>query len=243
MKLPGVAIAASFGCGIVIGLVPAVSQRAGTRGFLAGGLLLSSLLVLTGISLAYFQKLFWAGAISLACWAVLGVVAAGMEQQPRAGDHVLTLAEAGKIDLKSPLRWYGRMRDEPARLPWGWGYEIALSGVDAEGSFVPLRGGLRFSFTAQPGKTVPVDLHIGDEVAVLAQAKLPQVYRDEGAFDRREYLRDRECTLRESYARQNCWSGYPRRSPRLNFGQRGRDADCGRRSRRSSLAIRKPRAY
>ena len=31
-------------------------------------------------------------------------------------------------------------------------------------------------------------MHAGDAIAVLTQAKLPQVYRDEGAFDRRAYL-------------------------------------------------------
>jgi predicted membrane metal-binding protein len=31
-------------------------------------------------------------------------------------------------------------------------------------------------------------LHAGDSIAVLTRAKLPQVYRDDGAFDRRAYL-------------------------------------------------------
>ena len=35
---------------------------------------------------------------------------------------------------------------------------------------------------------MPPELHAGDEVAVLAEAKRPQVFKDEGAFDRRAYL-------------------------------------------------------
>jgi competence protein ComEC len=31
-------------------------------------------------------------------------------------------------------------------------------------------------------------LHVGDSIAVLTRAKLPQIFRDEGAFDRRAYL-------------------------------------------------------
>src|SRR5260370_18274963 len=31
-------------------------------------------------------------------------------------------------------------------------------------------------------------LHAGDEVTVIAQARRPQIFRDEGAFDRRAYL-------------------------------------------------------
>ena len=35
-------------------------------------------------------------------------------------EHVLSRIAAGQIELKTPLRWYGHLRSEPARLPWGW---------------------------------------------------------------------------------------------------------------------------
>jgi competence protein ComEC len=80
------------------------------------------------------------------------------------------------------------VRDEPARLPWGYAYDLELSGVEYETGLVPTRGGLRLSFSPRQDQLLPIDLHAGDAVAVLAQAKLPQVFKDEGAFDRRAYL-------------------------------------------------------
>ena len=126
---------------------------------------------------------------------------------------MVSLLEQGHLPLKSPLRWYGRLRDEPARLPWGYGYEIELSGVEFEEVLHSARGGLRVSFTARPeGGPLP-DLHAGDEVAVLTEARRPQVFRDEGAFDRRAYLAqqniDLVATLRAPELIERLSSGTP----------------------------------
>jgi len=80
------------------------------------------------------------------------------------------------------------MADEPEKLPWGAGYNIELSGGDREGVFAPASGGLRLGYIARTDHGAPVAMHAGDSIAVLTRAKLPQVYRDEGAFDRRAYL-------------------------------------------------------
>src|SRR5260370_37453041 len=42
---------------------------------------------------------------------------------------------------------------------------------------------------------MPPDFHAGDEVAVLTEAKQPQVFKDEGAFDRRAYLAQQNIDL------------------------------------------------
>src|SRR3981081_2544789 len=49
-------------------------------------------------------------------------------------------------------------------------------------------GGLRLSFSPKPDDPALPALHAGDEVTAIAQAKRPQLFRDEGAFDRRAYL-------------------------------------------------------
>jgi hypothetical protein len=67
-------------------------------------------------------------------WALLGILGAGNAQQPLPPDHIVTLLDKGRVDLHSPLRWHGALRDEPARLPWGFGYEIDLSRVAIEGA-------------------------------------------------------------------------------------------------------------
>ena len=80
---------------------------------------------------------------------MLGVAAVCIEEQPRRADHILSVVDAGKINLKSPLRYSGRLADEPEKLPWGAGYNIEFSGVDYEGLFVPASGGLRLSYIAR----------------------------------------------------------------------------------------------
>jgi hypothetical protein len=36
---------------------------------------------------------------------MLGLAGVCIEQQPRRADHILSLVDVGKIDLKSPLRY------------------------------------------------------------------------------------------------------------------------------------------
>ena len=103
--------------------------------------------------------------------------------------------EQGRLSLQSPLPWHGRLRDEVTRLPWGYGLEIELTGVEFEGSLRSAQGGLRLSFTPHPGESALPELHAGDEISVLTEARLPQVFRDEGAFDRRAYLAQQNIDL------------------------------------------------
>ena len=79
-----------------------------------------------------------AGAISaMLCWLVLGLLGANVAEQPLPSDHILLLADEHRIDLHSPLRWHGHLRDEPDLLPWGVGYDIDVNGVEAAGPLVP----------------------------------------------------------------------------------------------------------
>ena len=94
------------------------------------------------------------------------------------------------------------LRDEPAALPWGAAYDISLTSVDFEERFIRTKGGLRVSCSPRAEELVLPATHAGDEVAIVTQARLPQLFRDEGAFDRRVYLRaqgvDPTATLRSS---------------------------------------------
>jgi competence protein ComEC len=195
MRLPAVAIAALFACGAVLGQAPWIAERVSSHVYLAIGFASVSLLLCAGIVLARIGRLFPAATVSVLSWIILGVLGAGIANQPRPADYILSLVEAGRVDLKTPLRWHGRLRDEPARLPWGYGYEIELTGVEYEGSLVPARGGLRVSFSENPGQTAAPDVHAGDQIEVATQAKRPQVFRDDGAFDRRAYLAQQNVDL------------------------------------------------
>jgi competence protein ComEC len=195
MRLPAVAIAAAFACGIVLGLHPLVVRKASSPALLLPSFFAALVLVSLGIVLVRFGRLFPAAAASLLSWILLGFLGSCVAEQPRPAEYVVALAEAGRLNLKTPLRWHGHLRDEPARLPWGYGYEIELSGVEFKEALLPVQGGLRMSFTPHPDAKPLPELHAGDEVAVLTEAKRPQVFRDEGAFDRRAYLAQQNIDL------------------------------------------------
>jgi competence protein ComEC len=200
MRLPAVALAALFACGAVLGQAPWFAERVSSPSYIVSGFACAALLIGAGIFLTGIGRLFPAAAVSSLSWLMLGVLSAGIAEQPRPADYVLSLVEAKRVDLQTPLRWHGRLRDEPARLPWGYGYEIELSAVEYQGSLVVARGGLRLSFAETPGETSaePPDVHAGDEIAVVTQARVPQVYRDDGAFDRRAYLGQQNIDLTAS---------------------------------------------
>jgi competence protein ComEC len=195
MRLPAVTIAAAFACGIVLGLHPAAVRYASSASFLLTFLILTALSVLGGLFLVKFDRMFSAADASLLSWGLLGFLGAVIAEQPRPPEHISSLLERGRIELKAPLRWHGHLRDEPARLPWGYGYEIELSGVEFEGALHAARGGLRLSFAPHAEGELPPALRAGDEVYVLTEARQPQVFKDDGAFDRRAYLAQQNIDL------------------------------------------------
>jgi competence protein ComEC len=187
VKLPAVAITAAFACGIALGLRPPISRLATSPFSLAAGFLSAALLLMIALVLVNRHWLTVAAVASSISWIFLGLLAALIYEQPLPRSHVTSLIEGNQIDLHSPLRWRGTLHDEPAKLPWGVGMEIELSGVDYANSYLGAQGGLRLSFSPGADSALPT-LHAGDQVSVIAQAKRPQIFRDEGAFDRRAYL-------------------------------------------------------
>jgi competence protein ComEC len=195
VKLPAVAITAAFAGGIALGLYSPAAQNASLHLFLVTCFSAVCFLLFAGILLASLHRLVLAAMASVLCWILLGILGACIEIQPRASDHIIALVDAARIDLKTPLRWHGKLRDEPARLPWGSGCEVELSGVEYQGKLLAARGGLRVSFTPRSSEQALPDFHTGDELTVLAQAKRPQLFRDDGAFNRREYLAQQHIDL------------------------------------------------
>jgi Domain of unknown function (DUF4131) len=197
MKLPAVAIAAVFASGIAFGLSGVISGHARSQLFVGLFFALALTSLLAAVLFLHYKRLAIAGMLSTICWVSLGIIGACIAQQPPAADHILSLVSAGKINLKSPLRYFGKLRDEPEKLPWGWGYEIGQTGVEYEGVLLPASGGLRLNLAVKSTEQAlsVAALHAGDSISFLMQAKLPQVYRDEGAFDRRAYLSEQGIDL------------------------------------------------
>src|SRR5713101_735159 len=181
MRLPGVAITAIFTCGIAFGLHPAVGHHVSSLTRLWFSVSLAVVLISAGFIFAKLGRLFPAAAASLLSWIVLGFLGACMAQE--------------RLALETPLRWHGRLRDEPKRLPWGYGYEIELSGVEFKGASLHVLGGLRLGFSPCPEGTPTPEVHAGDEGGVLTEARRPQVFKDEGAFERRVYLAQQNIDL------------------------------------------------
>lgn len=188
MRLPAVAIAAAFACGIALALHPAETSKAPSVSLVSSCLIASSVFILTGFVLTRIGHLFSAAVLSLLSWAVLGFLAVCVAEQTRSPYCVTSLLENGHFSLEAPLRWHGRLRDEPTQLPWGYGFEIELTGVEYQGALRTVQGGLRAAYATRPDELPLPELHSGDEITILTEAKPPQVFRDEGAFDRRAYL-------------------------------------------------------
>lgn len=190
MKAPAVAIVAAFVCGIALGLYPTFAQFSASSAKLGLCFAVSAALGLIALLLLRAEKLLASGTLSLLCWLSLGLTGAAVAQRPLPPNHVTQLLDHNQLSLQTPLRWHGILRDEPAHLPWGTGYEIELRGVDYQSTSMQVVGGLRLSFmphAATDAALLP-QLHAGDEIDVVTEAKRPSFFRDEGAFDRRAYL-------------------------------------------------------
>ncbi|MGC1418266.1 MAG: hypothetical protein WA817_23465, partial [Candidatus Acidiferrum sp.] len=102
MKLPAVALAVLFACGVVLGQAPWFSQRVSAHLYIVIGFACASLLICAGILLVKVGRLFPAASASLLSWFLLGALGAGIADQPRPADYVLSLVNAGRVSLRTP---------------------------------------------------------------------------------------------------------------------------------------------
>jgi competence protein ComEC len=188
MKLPAVAIAAAFAGGILLGLHRPPHVPDGLRVLVLVMLAVAAAAWMVSVIFLRCNSVWPAGIASLLVWVALGSAAGLIARQPLPRSHILQRLAADEIPLKVPLRWHGTLREEPALMPWGYVFTLDLSGVDVGDLQLPLVGGMRVGFTPKDGEAELPGIHAGDEVMVVTQARLPLVYRDAGAFDRREFL-------------------------------------------------------
>jgi hypothetical protein len=137
VKLPAVAITAVFACGIALGLCPPILRLATSQFWLATGFLATASLIVAGIFLVNRARFGVAAVVSGGCWVLLGVLGAWIAERPLPSKHVIRLLEDRRIDLHTPLRWHVTLRDEATKLPWGFGVEIELAGVEYENTDLP----------------------------------------------------------------------------------------------------------
>src|SRR5579871_4694964 len=141
MKFPALAIAVSFAAGILAGgrLAPALPHAAPLALAVAATLLIAGLTLLRASVAA-------AAIASLLAWCCLGGAVVRFERLAVPADRVTRLVAENRLDISVPLRWQGRLRSDPLRLPWGIRYDIDLDQVQSAGSWTPVSGGLRADY-------------------------------------------------------------------------------------------------
>lgn len=188
MKLPAAALVAAFAAGCGVALFPVfAAQPPGSKEVALLALLVAGTIA-TGLLVLHAQHVRSAAVFSMAAWFLLGCLTMRAAQQPLPANHVLRLIVQQQLDTSAPLHWRGHLRNDPERLPWGLGYEVELESAEAAGRTMPVQGGLRMSYFLREGAGEPVELRAGDRVEALAQARLPNNYKNPGSFDRRAYL-------------------------------------------------------
>jgi len=185
MRLPALWIVAAFAAGI--GLAGRWPESLGVWTTAA------AVAIVSGGILAWRNRPAFAWGATLLAWVGLGALSLSVEQHALPLNHVTRLIAAGRLDTSEPLRWRGRLREDPQRLPWGRRYEISLEEVDIAGRAVAIRGGLRASLYGRGESGGELDaaapnLRAGDRVEALLRARSPRNFLDPGAFDITGYL-------------------------------------------------------
>ncbi len=211
MKLPALWIVASFAAGIAIAMP--------WPGPLKLWLSVAIVAMLLGAVLLWRSNTQSAWALALVAWVAIGGLAICMERATVPANHVTRLIGAGRLDTTEPLRWQGRLREDPMALPWGRRYEIDLEHVEVGGASMPVSGGLRLNlYGAEHFEGTPRGLRAGDRVEALVRARPPRNFLDPGAFDERGYLARQKIDLTGSLRSGELLQLIDR--PRPTFSQR-----------------------
>ena len=181
MKLPALWIAAAFAAGIGI-----ITRWPHQPTFAA----VAALAILAGSILIWRRLLFASAICAVAAWTALGGLALAIEQAAVPANHVTRLLAANRIDLTEPLRWRGRLREDPLVMPWGRRFEIDVEQVESGGQILAASGGLRANIYNNPKQPLEIaeTLRAGDRVEALVRARPPRNFLDPGAFDIHGYL-------------------------------------------------------
>jgi hypothetical protein len=111
MRFPALWMVAFFAAGILLGRGESIHPLVFVSAFVV--------LLPTGFLLLKKNQLLTAWMAALFAWATLGAIAASLELRSVLPQHVATLVDASALDTSESLRWRGRLRSDPMRLPWG----------------------------------------------------------------------------------------------------------------------------
>ncbi|MGH9593408.1 MAG: ComEC/Rec2 family competence protein, partial [Bryobacteraceae bacterium] len=185
MKLPSLWPAALFAGGILLS-----GTRAGLEHLAPVYFVITpALALLLALILLRFDWIRAAAVLGSLAWVLLGLAAAKLEAIDVPHNLISSLIESGKLDSAVPLRWRGRLRADPQRLPWGTRYEISLDQVGSSAGDTPVTGGLRLTLYRDEGQIVaPPAGRAGDRVEAFVHAVTIRNFGNPGNFDNRAFL-------------------------------------------------------
>ncbi len=149
------------------------------------------------------QRAAW---LSLAVlWCLLGAWCAEMQPQPAPSQALAMLSDGLVRTVEGTIINAGPMRDEVAQdLDEGRGraqtqrLDLAISSVevvtDEEDTQRAMPGGVRLTVRWPDGEVPASGFHCGERIRADARLLQPEVYRDPGAWNRRDYLLDQGIT-------------------------------------------------
>jgi competence protein ComEC len=184
MRLPALWLAAAFGAGVWL-----AASRRGEAIAPATWLALALLTLAIAFICLRRERLVAAWTITLFAWFCLGGFGAAGERAALPANHVTRLISSGALDTSEALRWRGRLRSDPLRLPWGLRYEADLQDVELAGKAMPVTGGLRVTYYAsEQNPEEPPQIRAGDAAEFLTRARPPRNFQNPGSFDFRAHL-------------------------------------------------------
>ena len=164
---------------------------------------LAPLAFLCGIAALHAQRMRWLPLAAL--WLLLGAWCAEMQPAPAAEPRLSTLSDGlmrtveGTIIDAGPLRKELQQSSDESAAPESMQrIDLRVSSLevvsDSEDTQEPAQGNVRLTVRWPAGEQPPAAFHCGDRIRADARLMLPDVYRDPGAWNRRDYLLDQGIT-------------------------------------------------
>lgn len=165
-------------------------------------LALTALLALAFFAVLRTPRIAWISLATL--WVLLGTWCAEMQPQPSPAPQLLSLSDGLLRSAEGTVLSAGPLREEPVLDEQSAWTEISQTidvGVqslevvsDTEDRQSAIAGNVRLTLRWPEGADHPQRVTCGERIRVLGRLRPPQVYRDPGAWSRREYLLDQGIT-------------------------------------------------
>jgi competence protein ComEC len=158
---------------------------------------------LCGTAALRAERIAWLPIATL--WCLLGAWCAEMQPQPAPSTAIVALSDGlvrsveGTVTVAGPIRGELEMdAGEAESSAPTQRLDIAVSSVevvtDDEDAQAVMRGGIRLTVRWPEGEPPTEGFRCGEHIHADARLLQPEVYRDPGAWNRREYLLDQDIT-------------------------------------------------